>query len=68
MRLARHMFLPHLSSALLLSSTGTCEDFITSGCAVGSKLLPIANADVQVLEGSFEAVFVAFLLPLRLIA
>ncbi len=41
-----------------LSDTDTCEYFATPGCAVGSELLPIANVDVQVLEGSFDAVFV----------
>ena len=41
----------------------TCEDFATPGCAVGSELLPIANVDIQVLEGRPDAVFVAFLLP-----
>ncbi len=48
-----------LSSASLLSDTYTCEYFATPGCAVGSELLPIANVDVRVLEGSFDAVFVA---------
>ena len=60
---ARHTFLLRLSSASLLSSTDTCEYFVMQGCAVGSKLLPIANVDVQVLERSFDAVFVAFFLP-----
>ncbi len=60
---ACHTFLPRLSSALFLSGTGTCDDFAIPGYAVGRDLLPIASVDVQVLEGSFEAVFVAFLLP-----
>ncbi len=60
---ARHTFMLRLSSASLLSGTGTCEDFATPGCAFVSELLPIANVDVQVLEGSFEAVFAALLLP-----
>ncbi len=42
---------------------GTIVDFATPGCAIGSDLHPIANVDVQVLEGSFDAVFVGFLLP-----
>ncbi len=63
MGFAQSTFLLHLSRVSLLSGTGTCEDFAMPGCAVGSKLLPVANVDVQVLEGSFEAVFVAFLLP-----
>ena len=65
-RFLRNTFLLRLStcsSAALLSRTGTCEYFATPGCAVGSELLLIANVDVQVLEGSFDAVFVAFLLP-----
>ncbi len=49
-----HTFLLRLSIA-----TYTCEYFAMSGCAVGRELLPIANIDVQVLEGSFDAVFVA---------
>ncbi len=51
-----------LSSAPLLGGTDSCEYFAMPGCAVGNKLLPIANVDVQVLEGSYGAVFVAFLL------
>ena len=42
---------------------GTSEYFAMPVCAVGSELLPIANVDVQVLEGSFDVVFIAFLLP-----
>ncbi len=60
---ARHTFLLRLSSASLLSGTDTCEYFAMPGCVVGSELLPIANVDVQVLEGSFDAVFVVFRLP-----
>ena len=58
----RHTFLLHLSSASLLSGTDTCKYFAMPCCAVGTELLPIANVDVQVLEGSFDAVFVVFLL------
>ncbi len=36
---------------------------LRQAAVVGSELLPIANVDVQVLEGSFDAIFVAFLLP-----
>ena len=60
---ARHMFMLRLSSTSLLGGMGTCEDFATPHCAFVSELLPIANVDVQVVEGSLEAVFVAFLLP-----
>ncbi len=63
MGFASHTFLLSLSSASLLSGMGTCEDFVTPGYMVGRELLPIANVDVQVLERSFEAVFVASLLP-----
>ena len=58
-----YTFLLCLSSASLLSGTDTCEYFAMPGCAVGSKLLPIANVDVQVLEGNFDVVYVVFLLP-----
>ncbi len=57
--LPRHTFLLRLSSASLLSEADTCEYFATPGCEVGSELLPIASVDVPVLEGSFDAVFVA---------
>ncbi len=61
---ARHTFLLRLSSASLLGGMDTCECFFAMpGCAVGRKLLPVANVEVQVLEGSFDAVFVSFLLP-----
>ncbi len=59
----RHTFLLWFSSFSLLSGTDTCEYFAMPGYAVGSELLPIANADIQVLDGRFDAVFVAFLLP-----
>ncbi len=59
MGFARNTFLLCLSSATLLSDTDTCEYLAMPGCAVGSELLPNANVDVQVLEGSFDAVFVA---------
>ena len=60
---AQQMFLLCLSSAPLLSGMGTCEDFAMPGCVVGSNLLPIASVNAEILEGSFEAVFVAFRLP-----
>ncbi len=43
------------------SATWTYEyfDFAMLGCVVGSELLPIANIDVQVLEASFDVVFIA---------
>ncbi len=44
-------------------SADTCEYFAMPSCVVGSELLPIANVDVQVLDGSFDSVFVVFLLP-----
>ncbi len=63
MGFARHIFQLRLGSVLILSGMGTCEYFAMPGCAVGSELLPIANIDDLVLKGSFDAVFVAFLLP-----
>ncbi len=63
MGFAHHTFLLCLSSVSLFYGMGRCEDFTMPDCAVGSELLPMANIDVRLLEESFEATFVAFLLP-----